>query len=118
MDFSKALKISKATKVAIMATVCTISTFAMMTASKNPQEEQREKQYADATYVYATTSTDTSETTPSTHRECPICLEAFENGEEVRWLECCHVFHKACIQEWFKSRSRCAVCMRPCNCAD
>ncbi|KAJ2710116.1 hypothetical protein H4R19_003906 [Coemansia spiralis] len=38
---------------------------------------------------------------------CPICLEEFEAGEQVRELPCLHRYHVACIDTWLVSRSTC-----------
>ena len=32
-----------------------------------------------------------------TESECPICIQAFQQGEEVTRLNCDHVIHLACI---------------------
>ncbi|KAM7513760.1 hypothetical protein LguiA_003343 [Lonicera macranthoides] len=43
--------------------------------------------------------------------ECPVCLSAFVDGEEVRQLNVCnHSFHVACIDTWLCSHSSCPVC--------
>jgi hypothetical protein len=31
---------------------------------------------------------------------CAICLEAFNDGDELRNLNCCHCFHRACVDIW------------------
>ncbi|CAK9177758.1 unnamed protein product [Ilex paraguariensis] len=43
--------------------------------------------------------------------ECPVCLSAFVEGEEIRQLNACkHSFHFACIDMWLYSHSSCPVC--------
>lgn len=43
--------------------------------------------------------------------ECPVCLSAFGDGEEVRRLTACkHSFHVACIDMWLCSHPNCPVC--------
>ncbi|ESQ35297.1 hypothetical protein EUTSA_v10008995mg [Eutrema salsugineum] len=32
--------------------------------------------------------------------ECVVCLSKLKEGEEVRKLECRHVFHKQCLEGW------------------
>lgn len=32
--------------------------------------------------------------------QCPICLDLFEDGDEMRSLGCGHCFHKECIDTW------------------
>ncbi|KAG8390460.1 hypothetical protein BUALT_Bualt01G0085600 [Buddleja alternifolia] len=43
---------------------------------------------------------------------CVVCLTGMERCSEVRWLpNCCHVFHKDCINAWIdKSKTTCPVC--------
>ncbi|KAJ1907194.1 hypothetical protein LPJ81_000910 [Coemansia sp. IMI 209127] len=38
---------------------------------------------------------------------CPICLEEFEIGEQLRELPCFHRYHVICIDTWLISRSTC-----------
>ncbi len=42
--------------------------------------------------------------------ECLICRDNLNNGEEIMYLPCTHVFHKKCIKEWFKKSSTCPYC--------
>ena len=46
------------------------------------------------------------------NKKCLICLAEFENGEELRFLECCHRFHKNCIDQWLKSSTTCPICKK------
>ncbi|KAJ1772366.1 hypothetical protein LPJ54_004632 [Coemansia sp. RSA 1824] len=42
---------------------------------------------------------------------CPVCLEAFEVGDMLRVLTCCHGLHKACGDAWFtQGANKCPVC--------
>ncbi|KAK2148745.1 hypothetical protein LSH36_485g02048, partial [Paralvinella palmiformis] len=34
--------------------------------------------------------------------ECVICLEQFTGGENLRFLPCCHKYHRRCIDNWLK----------------
>jgi len=43
---------------------------------------------------------------------CAVCLSDFEAGEVCRKLECGHVFHKACADEWLMICARCPLCNR------
>ena len=45
----------------------------------------------------------------SEEKECSICLEMVIN-ETVYDLPCKHIFHKPCLQEWFKTNSTCPLC--------
>ncbi|GER57258.1 RING/U-box superfamily protein [Striga asiatica] len=43
--------------------------------------------------------------------QCPVCLSAFAEGEEIRLLGACrHAFHEACVDMWLYSHSSCPVC--------
>ncbi|XP_027352885.1 RING-H2 finger protein ATL33-like [Abrus precatorius] len=43
--------------------------------------------------------------------ECPVCLSAFADGEEVRQLSACkHSFHASCIEMWLSNHSNCPIC--------
>ncbi|KAI3971418.1 hypothetical protein MKW92_029197 [Papaver armeniacum] len=42
--------------------------------------------------------------------ECPICLEEFCMGNEVRGLPCAHNFHVECIDEWLRLNVKCPRC--------
>ena len=44
---------------------------------------------------------------------CSICLENYKKGTYKRMLSCNHIFHKKCVDKWFKNGSNgntCPVC--------
>ena len=44
-------------------------------------------------------------------KDCSICLEKLEYKKYKRILPCCkNVFHKTCIDKWFKKNSSCPIC--------
>jgi hypothetical protein len=46
-----------------------------------------------------------------TNEVCSICIEKFCCGEYQRTLHCNHVFHKKCIDKWFKKdKNDCPMC--------
>jgi hypothetical protein len=43
--------------------------------------------------------------------QCHICLEDFEDGEQLRVLPCTHCFHACCVDTWIENKSStCPVC--------
>ncbi|XP_004306831.1 PREDICTED: E3 ubiquitin-protein ligase At4g11680 [Fragaria vesca subsp. vesca] len=46
----------------------------------------------------------------SQDHDCCICLEVYQNGEELRQLPCHHRFHCACIDKWLRKRTICPMC--------
>ncbi|AFZ79573.1 hypothetical protein BEWA_024220 [Theileria equi strain WA] len=44
----------------------------------------------------------------STH--CNICLEDYTDGEILRKLPCRHIYHRDCVDTWFRRRSICPTC--------
>ncbi|KAI5017226.1 hypothetical protein ZWY2020_037604 [Hordeum vulgare] len=47
---------------------------------------------------------------PTECSECPICLEEFKVGNEVRGLLCAHNFHVECIDQWLRLNIKCPRC--------
>lgn len=41
---------------------------------------------------------------------CSICMNNFSEGENKSVLECSHMFHYECIQEWGKHKQECPLC--------
>merc|ERR1711964_442879 len=41
---------------------------------------------------------------------CCICLGDFLKGEDVRELDCNHLFHKECVDTWLKQNRKCPLC--------
>ncbi|CAH8353856.1 unnamed protein product [Eruca vesicaria subsp. sativa] len=43
--------------------------------------------------------------------DCVVCLSKLQEGEEVRKLECGHVFHKRCLEGWLHQLNfTCPIC--------
>merc|ERR1712227_1092689 len=42
--------------------------------------------------------------------ECCICLQPFQDEEELRMFFCFHRYHKNCIDPWLKKKSLCPNC--------
>ena len=43
-------------------------------------------------------------------KECMVCLEMMQKGEEVRCLPCAHRFHRKCIDTWLLIKRKCPLC--------
>jgi len=57
--------------------------------------------------------TTENEDLPMLHNEtCNVCLDDFEEGEEIKVLRCSHGFHDSCIRNWVIDKGLCPVCKR------
>ncbi|KXS17705.1 hypothetical protein M427DRAFT_110096 [Gonapodya prolifera JEL478] len=41
---------------------------------------------------------------------CAVCLEDFQDGEELALLPCLHAYHGVCVRTWLKGNGVCPVC--------
>lgn len=53
---------------------------------------------------------DSSISNESVVDECSICLDDITDRTPIRTLKCGHVFHKGCIEQWFKKYITCPYC--------
>ncbi|KAJ3682824.1 hypothetical protein LUZ60_013051 [Juncus effusus] len=58
-------------------------------------------------FTYITCNEDESN---EEQASCVICLESYEEGEEVGRLKCAHDFHTSCIKKWLQMKNACPVC--------
>ena len=47
---------------------------------------------------------------PLINTVCSICLENYKKNDYYRTLNCNHIFHKKCIDRWFKNQETCPMC--------
>jgi len=43
---------------------------------------------------------------------CSICLDEFKEGDELRFVECDHNFHKECLDKWLLLKNTCPICRK------
>ena len=49
-------------------------------------------------------------------QKCVICMEKYKINDEVKTLPCFHIFHKECIDHWFKGgNDSCPICKNKIN---
>lgn len=41
---------------------------------------------------------------------CVVCLEAYAQGEVIKFMPCGHHFHAGCVQEWLALHDNCPTC--------
>ena len=41
---------------------------------------------------------------------CSICLEEFKTGDNIKKLNCTHIFHKECLEPWLNNNINCPMC--------
>ncbi|CAG8528446.1 16776_t:CDS:2 [Funneliformis caledonium] len=83
-----------------------------------PLDQHVQQSQQDITTIPAnqTSPTVTSASTDDDTDTCAICLEDFENGEEIRELPCKHWYHIECIDPWLTTKSSsCPLCKKDCR---
>jgi len=85
--------------------------------------EQREEEASGALHALPTQAwhvvavgQTTAACDPDESPECCLCMERFEESDEVRVLPCSHYFHKDCVDRWFATKRyqarSCPLCKR------
>ena len=46
---------------------------------------------------------------------CSICLENYNEKDLCRVLDCGHVFHQKCCDDWLKTKDTCPYCRKSTN---
>ena len=60
------------------------------------------------TYIYDETKEDASKDDKS--KQCCICLQIYQNGDEITTLPCIDRFHTSCIKPWIERNPSCPLC--------
>ena len=42
--------------------------------------------------------------------QCGICMDTFQDGEELKKLFCSHIYHKDCLNQWIQAKKDCPLC--------
>ncbi|KAJ1349790.1 hypothetical protein KIN20_005441 [Parelaphostrongylus tenuis] len=63
-----------------------------------------------STYIPVFGSLTSVANTASSQERCPICLDEYTEGTELRVLFCGHEFHPKCVDPWLLSNRRCPLC--------
>merc|ERR1711990_609356 len=42
--------------------------------------------------------------------ECSVCLDRFEEHQQIIRLNCGHLFHESCVRQWLGVRNACPFC--------
>lgn len=45
-----------------------------------------------------------------TDTKCCICFEPYCEGMIMQMIECNHVYHKSCLQQWYQKSTKCPLC--------
>ena len=43
---------------------------------------------------------------------CVVCLDEYEEGENIRVLACGHHMHARCVDQWLMVKRKCCVCRK------
>jgi len=58
----------------------------------------------------------TTTKSPEIDTKCSICNDNDnndnDNNDTIQIIECLHEFHKKCIDEWFKTKKQCPLCLK------
>lgn len=80
-----------------------------------PKEEEgpAKEQNSKNNLVITRTGDVDADDDDSSQEQCTICLNNYEDGDEICWSHnkhCNHVFHKDCIAEWLLTHEDCPCC--------
>ena len=42
--------------------------------------------------------------------QCGICMDSFQDGEQLKKLSCLHLYHKDCLNQWIQTKKDCPLC--------
>ena len=74
------------------------------------QNSENDLQLRKNDNVVVLVKTQPYNTTDKKYEECSICTDKYDKNEEVSVLDCGHIYHPKCINEWGKYKPSCPVC--------
>jgi len=77
--------------------------------NKKMKPTGREVILIDQPMVIDLVDSDNEKTPMKENSECCICLQKYEEGDEMVTLPCLHFFHQDCIIPWLKSNCNCPI---------
>lgn len=90
---------------------CVILLLRAMQVSPGASDEDIEKLPVQRfTRAHRQNSDSESADDGSSKSTCVICMNDFEEGDEMRVLPCKHQFHKGCVDNWLKVKRQCPLC--------
>jgi len=75
------------------------------------EERGLDKEALDSLPVVTYTS-DGFKNVDEESKRCTICLEHYEDQQEVKFLWCLHRFHKNCVDQWLDKHTNCPFCKK------
>ncbi|KTW30734.1 hypothetical protein T552_00446 [Pneumocystis carinii B80] len=76
----------------------------------NEQQSKRDDEYVKENERKEASSSDFAQDA-SFSDTCAICLDIFQDEDEIRVLTCDHIYHSSCIVPWFTTRrAMCPLC--------
>eukprot|EP00440_Ansanella_granifera_P011419 gb/GFBE01012389.1/.p1 GENE.gb/GFBE01012389.1/~~gb/GFBE01012389.1/.p1 ORF type:complete len:305 (+),score=51.00 gb/GFBE01012389.1/:1-915(+) len=84
----------------------------LTTLLPNAGVEQEVVESRTGTMTFNEANMPRSDTGPQddSERQCMVCLERFQDGENLRILPCLHRYHLGCVDRWLKENRHCPVC--------
>jgi len=76
-----------------------------------PEERGLEKETLDSLPVVKYDS-EKFKNVDDESKQCSICIENFQDDQEVRFLWCLHRFHKNCVDQWLDKHTSCPICKK------
>lgn len=49
---------------------------------------------------------------PTIYDECSICLQKYNNGDQIFITKCQHKYHIQCLLSWYKNNNNCPICRK------